>query len=56
VRVTRNLVLPHPGIAERIFVLKPISELAVKWRHPASHLSAPALLRKLKGFAQGREI
>lgn len=56
VRVTKNLVLPHPGIADRIFVLKPISELAVKWRHPASHLSAPAMLRKLKGFAQGREI
>jgi len=56
VRVTGNLVLPHPGIAGRIFVLKPISELAVKWRHPISHLSAQAMLRKLKGYSQGREI
>lgn len=53
---TENLVLPHPGIAERIFVLKPISELTVKWRHPTSHLSAQAMLRKLKGYSQGQEI
>ncbi len=53
---TEKLVLPHPGIAERIFVLKPISELTVKWRHPTSHLSAQAMLRKLKGYSQGQEI
>ena len=56
VRSTGKLVLPHPGIAERIFVLKPISELSVKWRHPASHLSAQAMLRKLKRYSQGQEI
>ena len=56
VRSTGKLVLPHPGIAERIFVLKPISELAVKWRHPTSHLSAQGMLRKLKGYSQGQEI
>lgn len=53
---TEKLVLPHPGIAERIFVLKPISELSVKWRHPMSHLSAKGMLRKLKGYSQGQEI
>lgn len=53
---TGKLTLPHPGIAERIFVLKPISELTVKWRHPTSHLSAQAMLRKLKGYSQGQEI
>jgi 2-amino-4-hydroxy-6-hydroxymethyldihydropteridine diphosphokinase len=56
VRSTGKLVLPHPGIAERIFVLKPISELSVKWRHPISHLSAKGMLRKLKGYSQGQEI
>lgn len=56
VRSTGNLVLPHPGIAERIFVLKPISELTAKWRHPISHLSAKGMLRKLKGYVQGQEI
>ncbi len=56
VMTTENLVLPHPGIAERIFVLKPISELTEKWRHPTSHLSARVMLRKLKGYSQGQEI
>jgi 2-amino-4-hydroxy-6-hydroxymethyldihydropteridine diphosphokinase len=56
VRSTGKLTLPHPGIAERIFVLKPISELTVKWRHPTSHLSAQAMLRKLKGYSEGQEI
>lgn len=56
VRSTGKLILPHPGIAERIFVLKPISELAVKWHHPTSHLSAQGMLRKLKGYSQGQEI
>ena len=56
VRSTGKLILPHPGIAERIFVLKPISELTAKWRHPTSHLSAQGMLRKLKGYSQGQEI
>jgi 2-amino-4-hydroxy-6-hydroxymethyldihydropteridine diphosphokinase len=56
VSATGKLILPHAGIAERIFVLKPISELTVKWRHPISHLSAQAMLRKLKGYSQGTEI
>jgi len=56
VRPSGNLILPHPGIAERIFVLKPISELTATWRHPVSHLSARNMLRKLKGYSQGQEI
>ena len=51
-----KLILPHPGIPERIFVLKPIAELAEEWRHPANHLSAQKMLRRLKGYAQGQEI
>ena len=56
VKSTGKLTLPHPGIAERIFVLKPISELTANWRHPTTHLSAQAMLRKLKGYSQGQEI
>jgi 2-amino-4-hydroxy-6-hydroxymethyldihydropteridine diphosphokinase len=56
-RLSHNkLILPHPGIPERIFVLKPIAEMSVKWRHPITHLTAQAMLRRLKGFAQGQEI
>jgi 2-amino-4-hydroxy-6-hydroxymethyldihydropteridine diphosphokinase len=51
-----RLVLPHPGIAARIFVLKPIGEIAPRWRHPVSHNAAFDMLRRLKGFAAGREV
>ena len=56
IRSSGKLILPHPGIPERIFVLKPIAELAGEWRHPASHLSAQEMLRRLKGYSQGQEI
>jgi 2-amino-4-hydroxy-6-hydroxymethyldihydropteridine diphosphokinase len=39
--------LPHPGIAERDFVLKPIAEIAPEWKHPVTHLSAALMLRQL---------
>ncbi|MEI8179000.1 2-amino-4-hydroxy-6-hydroxymethyldihydropteridine diphosphokinase [Aestuariivirga sp.] len=47
-------VLPHPGIAERIFVLAPIAEIAPQWRHPETKLTAAALLRKLDHDGEGR--
>ncbi|MCB1380874.1 MAG: 2-amino-4-hydroxy-6-hydroxymethyldihydropteridine diphosphokinase [Alphaproteobacteria bacterium] len=58
-RVTRpgsRLRLPHPGIAERIFVLKPIAEIAPRWKHPVSHRSACQLLRHLAADGEGGEI
>jgi 7,8-dihydro-6-hydroxymethylpterin-pyrophosphokinase len=39
-----HLRLPHPGIAERDFVLVPIAEIAPRWRHPLSRKSAAAML------------
>ncbi|WP_108661623.1 2-amino-4-hydroxy-6-hydroxymethyldihydropteridine diphosphokinase [Acuticoccus kandeliae] len=29
-----NLVIPHPGLAARAFVLDPWAEIAPDWRHP----------------------
>jgi 2-amino-4-hydroxy-6-hydroxymethyldihydropteridine diphosphokinase len=40
----KQLVLPHPGIAMRDFVLQPIAEMAPRWRHPKLHKSAAQLL------------
>jgi len=56
IKSSGTLILPHPGIAERIFVLKPIAELTWQWRHPVTRLTAQGMLQRLKGFAQGREI
>ncbi|MBM3520243.1 MAG: 2-amino-4-hydroxy-6-hydroxymethyldihydropteridine diphosphokinase [Alphaproteobacteria bacterium] len=49
-------VLPHPGIAERIFVLKPIAEMAPRWRHPQLQRTAAELLRRLDPAGEGGEI
>ena len=43
----RTLVLPHPEIAERRFVLEPIAAVAPEWRHPVSRQSAAEMLRRL---------
>ena len=48
--------LPHPGAARRIFVLKPLAEIAPRWRHPVTHLSAAAMLRGLAASGEGGEL
>jgi 2-amino-4-hydroxy-6-hydroxymethyldihydropteridine diphosphokinase len=52
------LVLPHPGIADRIFVLSPLAEIAPAWRHPQLHITAVQLLRRmrLRAGAGGEEL
>lgn len=42
-----HLELPHPRMAERGFVLKPLVEIAKDWMHPQLQLSAEALLARL---------
>lgn len=44
---TPTLVLPHPRLDARLFVLAPLSEIAPQWRHPTSGLSAAELIDRL---------
>jgi len=44
---TTSLVLPHPRLHERRFVLIPIAEIAPDWRHPILELTAVQLLARL---------
>lgn len=44
-----KLVLPHPLISERVFVLVPLVDLAPHWRHPVLGLTARQLLIRLGG-------
>jgi 2-amino-4-hydroxy-6-hydroxymethyldihydropteridine diphosphokinase len=43
-----TLVLPHPGITYRKFILAPLREIAPAWKHPVTHQSAQQLLLQLR--------
>lgn len=43
-----GLILPHPGLEKRDFVLLPLAEIAPDWRHPVSGDGLPALLARLE--------
>ena len=42
-----QLVLPHPRLAERAFVLIPLAEIAPAWRHPLTGQSVAEMLALL---------
>lgn len=41
------LELPHPRVAERLFMLVPIADIAPGWRHPQSGDDVSALIARL---------
>ena len=42
-----GLKLPHPRLAERAFVLLPLMEVALGWRHPVTGVSVAEMARAL---------
>jgi 2-amino-4-hydroxy-6-hydroxymethyldihydropteridine diphosphokinase len=50
---TANLILPHPRLHDRRFVLAPLAEIAPAWRHPLLGLTAEQLLA---GIASNQRI
>ena len=51
-----DLVLPHPRLAERAFVLLPLADLAPGWRHPVSGRSVEALIAALPEGQEARRL
>ncbi len=41
-----ELQVPHPHMAERLFVLEPMDELAPGWRHPVTGLTPIEMIMK----------
>jgi 2-amino-4-hydroxy-6-hydroxymethyldihydropteridine diphosphokinase len=48
--------LPHPRMAERAFVLRPLADLAPDWRHPVSGIAIGELLAALPADQQARRL
>jgi 2-amino-4-hydroxy-6-hydroxymethyldihydropteridine diphosphokinase len=42
------LIVPHPRLAERMFVLRPLADLAPDWRHPVTGLTPNEMIEMVK--------
>jgi len=50
---TAELVIPHPRLTERAFVLVPLNEIAPTFIHPVNKKSIGSMLKELKQGLQG---
>jgi 2-amino-4-hydroxy-6-hydroxymethyldihydropteridine diphosphokinase len=51
-RERARIILPHPQLHARAFVLIPVQEIAPQWRHPATGVTVKTLLMQLSPSAR----
>jgi len=56
VRASPDPVLPHPELASRRFALAPLAEIAPRWRHPVTGLTAKQMMRALPAHPGVRRL
>jgi 2-amino-4-hydroxy-6-hydroxymethyldihydropteridine diphosphokinase len=56
VRTESDPILPHPRLAGRRFVLAPLEEIAPRWVHPVTKLTARQMLAELPAMPDVRKI
>ena len=49
VMATPKLVLPHPRLQDRAFVLAPLEDIRPDWTHPVLHLNVATMLGAVSG-------
>ncbi len=51
-----NIRIPHPRLAERAFVLRPLQDIAPDWRHPVTGTGIAAMLARIPADQTCRPI
>lgn len=51
-----DLMLPHPRLATRAFVLKPLMDIAPDWKHPVTGRTAADMMRALTETGDARPV
>ena len=47
---TKFLILPHPRMHERLFVLKPLNDIFPNWKHPVLKKNVKSMLNMIKNY------